>query len=299
VTPTHIYSCSKDKSIIQWDRETKKKTFISLGKDPLHHRSEILCLALHSSHNVLATAGDDCMIKLWDTRSSTLIDTFHGHKNTINGLKFGPHSHNLCSASADLTLKHWDFSQRGLIGTYYEHTSELLDLDYFNSQDFITSGYDRQVIAWKTEKETKVVFKGHHYAIDRVRTINLERFITACQDGSIYLWSTKKTKPTFKLPNAHPKGWISAMDNIKQSNLLATAGIDRTVKVWAIEGDHSGLKLLKEIPVNGIVTDLKLTWDYLAVTECDELRLGRWVTDKCRNKVKIFPLRAPASQLPA
>ena len=100
----------------------------------------------------MATAADDCQIKLWDTRSCSLIDTLRGHKNTINGIKFGINSHNLCSVSADLTLKHWDFAQRGLIGTYYEHNAEILDLDHFNSDDFITSGYDKQVITWKTEK---------------------------------------------------------------------------------------------------------------------------------------------------
>ena len=110
----------------------------------------------------------------------------------------------------------------------------MLDLDSFNSNDFISSGYDRQVISWKTEKEAKVIYKGHNYAIDRVRTINLERFITACQDGSVYLWSTKKTKPAFKVAQAHPSGWISALDNIKQSNIFATAGIDKTVKLWNI-----------------------------------------------------------------
>jgi WD40 repeat protein len=121
-----------------------------------------------------------------------------------------------------------------------------------------------------------------------VRAINLERFITACQDGSVYLWHHKKTKPVFKFNDAHPLGWISALDNIKQTNVFATAGIDRVVKIWGIEGDHSGMKLLREVQVDGIVTDLQLRPDFLAVTECDELRLGRWITDKCRNKIKIF-----------
>ena len=35
------------------------------------------------------------------------------------------------------------------------------------------------------------------------------------------------------------------MDNLKQSNLLATAGIDHVVKLWAIEGESSGLKLMR------------------------------------------------------
>ena len=71
---------------------------------------------------------------------------------------------------------------------------------------------------------------------------------------------------------------------------MASAGVDRVVKLWAIEGDNTSLKCLREIGVDGIVTDLKLTPQMLAITECDELRLGRWITDKCRNKIKVFPI---------
>lgn len=66
----------------------------------------------------------------------------------------------------------------------------------------------------------------------------------------------------FKLPGAHKSGWISAMDNIKQSNIFATAGIDHAVKLWAIEsdakGDPKGIHPLREVEVKGIITDLKL-----------------------------------------
>ena len=92
-----------------------------------------------------------------------------------------------------------------------------------------------------------------------MRTINQERFITACQDGSVNLWNIRKTKPVFKYQLAHSKGWISALDNIKQSNVFATGGIDSTVKIWAVDGDNKGMQVLQELPVNGIVTDLKLT----------------------------------------
>ena len=69
LTRTNIYSCSKDRSIIKWDREQIKKDFISLGKDLSHHQDEILTLAVSERHNILATAGEDWMIKLWDVRS--------------------------------------------------------------------------------------------------------------------------------------------------------------------------------------------------------------------------------------
>lgn len=100
-----------------------KKEFISWGRleDKEDHRSDVLCLTLHSNGNVLATAGEDQMIKLWDLRANSLIDTLHGHKNSVNGVKFGINSNNICSVSSDLTVKQWDFAQRGLIETFYEH----------------------------------------------------------------------------------------------------------------------------------------------------------------------------------
>jgi hypothetical protein len=51
--------------------------------------------------------------------------------------------------------------------------------------------------------------------------------------------------------------------------VFATAGIDHVVKVWGIQGEAKGVNLLKELPVNGIVTDLKMREDLIAVTECD------------------------------
>ncbi len=55
-----------------------------------------------------------------------------GHRNTVNGLKFGLNSNNLCSVSADRTMKQWDAAQRGIIDTFYGHNSEVLDIDSIN-----------------------------------------------------------------------------------------------------------------------------------------------------------------------
>ena len=40
----------------------------------------------------------------------------------------------------------------------------------------------------------------------------------------------------------------------------------------------------------GIITDIKLGNNFVAATECDEHRLGRWQTAKCRNRIKIFKI---------
>ena len=49
VLPDFMFSCSKDRSIIRWDRETGKKDFITLGDNKVHedHSAPILCMSYH------------------------------------------------------------------------------------------------------------------------------------------------------------------------------------------------------------------------------------------------------------
>ena len=120
-----------------------------------------------------------------------------------------------------------------------------------------------------------------------MRTINNERFITGSQDGSIYLWSDKKKKAIQKHRNVH-EGWICALDCIKQTNIFASGGSDKVVKIWAIDPDSKNLTLLQELQTPGIVTDLKINNTCIAATACDEHRLGRWVKGRCRNQIEVF-----------
>ena len=120
------------------------------GKAIEHHQGEILSMDYSERLNLLATCGDDWLIKLWDTRSLELTGTLKSHRNSVNSVKFGGNSGNLCSVSSDRTLKQWDIGQRGLMETFYGHNEEVLDLDNINGTDFLSSGNDRQVVLWKT-----------------------------------------------------------------------------------------------------------------------------------------------------
>ena len=63
-------------------------------------------MALHTSNdNIIATAGEDTLIKIWDSRAKNCIGTLKGHRAPVNGIKFGIDSNILCSVSKDLTLK--------------------------------------------------------------------------------------------------------------------------------------------------------------------------------------------------
>ena len=86
------------------------------------------------------------------------------------------------------------------------------------------------------------------------------------------------------MKNAH-ESWIVALDSLNQTNIIASGGCDKQIKLWSIVGEMKGLSLLRTIETKGIVTDIKLTPSELVATSCDEHRLGRWLKAKCRNQI--------------
>lgn len=83
-----IYSASKDCNIIKWNIETFTKAHVYKGKRNRPefggHTKNILCLALSSDGKLLASGGEDKIIRVWNTEEDKLIDTFKGHKDIIS-----------------------------------------------------------------------------------------------------------------------------------------------------------------------------------------------------------------------
>jgi len=45
--------------------------------------------------------------------------------------------------------------------TFYGHNDDITGIDVIEGKNFITSGSDRQVIYWRIDEESQLVFNGH------------------------------------------------------------------------------------------------------------------------------------------
>ena len=54
------------------------------------HRARVTKLALHPSYSVVASAGEDAQIKIWDFELGELERSLKGHAGMVNAIEFSP-----------------------------------------------------------------------------------------------------------------------------------------------------------------------------------------------------------------
>ncbi len=115
------------------------------------HTNSLRSLAFDPSGKMLASAGDDTTIRLWDVESQKQIgDEMTGHTDTVFSVAFSPDGNRLVSGGGDTTVRLWDIKSHKQIG------DPLL-------------GHGEQVIsvAWRPDGTG---------------------FASASNDGTVYLW---------------------------------------------------------------------------------------------------------------
>ena len=71
------------------------------------HVDTVLWLAFSSDGHVLASGGDDHIIKLWDMQTGKELCTLTGHAGSIYCLAFSTDGQMLASGGDDHTIKLW------------------------------------------------------------------------------------------------------------------------------------------------------------------------------------------------
>ena len=57
------------------------------------------------------SAGEDSIVKVWDSHSGSLVRSFRGHTGLVSRVAFSPDGRRLISGSRDHTVKVWDVTR--------------------------------------------------------------------------------------------------------------------------------------------------------------------------------------------
>ena len=233
------FSVSKDGAIVEWDVETGKRT--KYPRCPVITEEEmrtkggggpmapprsgagiLLAVACASEKNVVAVAGNDKRIHVFDMRTKKFVTTFAGHRGAVTGLTFRHGTGQLFSCSEDRTVKIWSVDDMAYVDTLFGHQSELNGIDAHKRERCATVSSDRTLRAWKVAEDSQLVFrpamnddKRKDYAMECVASVSHDHWITGARDGAVSLWSASKKKPLSTFSNMHgydepiglPKNW--------------------------------------------------------------------------------------------
>src|SRR5258707_5176728 len=72
------------------------------------HAGSVWALAHSPDGRLLASGGQDRVIRLWDLHERRELAPLAGHLNTVVALAFAPAGDTLASAGADRTIRLWD-----------------------------------------------------------------------------------------------------------------------------------------------------------------------------------------------
>lgn len=308
----HVFSGSKDCSIIKWDAVEGKRLHTipggRKGTEDTHtgHTDHILCLAMSSDGKFLASGGKNKFVLLWNPDTCQLIHRFNGHRDAISGLAFRIGSHQLFSASHDRSVKIWNVDELAYIETLFGHSDAITGIDsLFRDRAITSGGRDASIRIWKVVDESQLVFNGDPGSIDCIAFINESNFISGTDNNSISIWSLMKKKPVVTVKNAHhgqdqngnsstQTNWITCVAALHNTDLVASGSKDGCIKLWKISKNYTVLQPLYSIPMVGFVNSLAFSPDgqVLVAGIGQEHKLGRWWRIKeAKNGIRIIKLK--------
>src|SRR5262249_6055627 len=99
---------------------------------------------------VVASAGDDGTVRLWDTATGETVHLLHGHSDDVWRCQFSPDGTLVASAGADTTVRLWDTATGDVVRVLHGHTGTITGCAFSPDGDLIaSSSYDRTIRLWK------------------------------------------------------------------------------------------------------------------------------------------------------
>ncbi|PKY03106.1 WD40 repeat-like protein [Aspergillus campestris IBT 28561] len=142
--------------------------------------------------SMIASAGADAAVKVWDTRTGRLINTFEGHLAGISTISWSPDGATIASGSDDKTIRLWNVL---------------------------------------TGKAHPIPFVGHHnYVYQIAFSPKGNILVSGSYDEAVFLWDVRSASVMRSLPaHSDPVGGI---DVVWDGTLIASCATDGLIRIW-------------------------------------------------------------------
>ncbi len=238
-----IALASEDGTVSLWERGEQ-------GSSPVRivRRSTLEIHAVDFSHNgkMLASAGADGIVELWDVDKNKVTSIETSHEGRIYSIAFSHNDKLFASAGADGTVKLWNVEDGKELGTLegserdifysivFDNESRTLAAASSNGTIKLWDLQDCQAKNFKDCQPKSLIDSNGKAHTDEVYSIGFSHnnsfLVSASADRTIKLWSLKDSK-LLNTMLRHERE-VRSVSFSHDSNLLVSASTDKTVKLW-------------------------------------------------------------------
>ena len=192
------------------------------------------------SGSVIATAGEDKNVKLWNLEK--LLTGDDAYLTTLSGLRSPAEALTICS-SADILaagsksgiIKLFDMEKETSIRNFTGHKIGIRCVEFYEDECMVSGSADTNIKVWDTSsKDCCLTFKGHSKAVNSVCiSPDLSYIASAGEDGHVKIWDIRASKLVHSF-TSH-KGPVNVVKFHPEQFVLISGSADRSVKYFDLE----------------------------------------------------------------
>jgi WD40 repeat protein len=226
-------------TIEAWDVETGRE----LAPFPKQSVGWICDVAFSPDGTLLATAGVQSTINMWDFTNRTVRFPLEGHIGVVVALAFSRHGNRLSSADSDGTIRLWDVQSRKQIGIFRDPEGrEVRSVAFAPDEKSIISTTGEELKIWNAEPrppaaviETRQMWGWPAFSPDGKWLVTIAgrgKGEPYSQSHSIKVWDVNSKQQKFYLVHKNTQPLPPAFS--PNGKLFVVGGEDpqRTVSVW-------------------------------------------------------------------